>query len=97
MKSYALAAVLSSLMVAGPALADNDFRALGQVSNLKPMTESQLAAVEGGQACSGGLALANTCLNVAVPTITAYNVSLFGLLGATTNQSVWQYTSQSIQ
>ncbi|MBP1148242.1 MULTISPECIES: hypothetical protein [Methylocaldum] len=96
MKSYALAAVLSSVMVAGPALADNDFRALGQVSNLTPMTETQLAAVEGGQSCSGLLSFANTCLNVAVPTITAYNVSFLGLLGATT-QSIKQVTNQYIQ
>ncbi|WP_026611586.1 hypothetical protein [Methylocaldum szegediense] len=50
MKSYALAAVLSSVMVAGSAWADadSDFRALGQVSNLTPMSEEQLADVEGG-------------------------------------------------
>jgi hypothetical protein len=48
MKSYALAAVLSSMMVTGSAFADNDFRALGQVSNLPPMSEEQLADVEGG-------------------------------------------------
>lgn len=92
MKSYALAAVLSSLMVAGPALADNDFRALGQVSNLKPMSESQLAAVEGGQSCSGVVSFANTCLNVAVPTVVAINLGLF----ANPSQYVTQFTSQYI-
>ncbi|BBA36333.1 hypothetical protein sS8_4403 [Methylocaldum marinum] len=95
MKSYALAAVLSSLMVAGPALADNDFRALGQVSSLKPMTESQLAAVEGGQTASGFFSIGNTALNVATPTISAINASLFGLFGATT-QTIGQFTSQTI-
>jgi hypothetical protein len=50
MKSYALAAVLSSVIVTGSAWADadNDFRALGQVSDLTPMSEEQLADVEGG-------------------------------------------------
>ncbi|HYE35068.1 hypothetical protein [Methylocaldum sp.] len=48
MKSYVLGAVLSSVMVAGPALADNDFHALGGASNLKPMAEENLGAVEGG-------------------------------------------------
>jgi hypothetical protein len=94
MKAYALVAVLSSVMVAGPALADNDFRALGQVSNLTPMTETQLAAVEGGQSCSGGLFnLANTCLNVAVPTVVAINL---GILGSP-SQYIKQITSQYIQ
>ena len=92
MKSYALAAVLSSLMVAGPALADNDFRALGQVSSLKPMSEAQLEAVEGGQACSGFFSIGNACLNVALPTITAVNL---GVLGSAV-QGVVQVTEQSI-
>jgi len=96
MKSYALAAVLSSLAIAGPAMADNEFRALGQVSGVTAMSEGQLAAVEGGQACSGViLNAANTCLNVAVPTVTAFNVSLLGLLGAT-NQNITQVTRQHI-
>jgi hypothetical protein len=92
MKAYALVAVLSSVMVAGPALADNDFRALGQVSNLTPMTETQLAAVEGGQSCSGFFSIGNTCLNVAVPTITAVNLSLFGR----GFQDIVQVTNQGI-
>jgi len=93
MKAYALAAVLSSIVMAGPAMADNDFRALGQVSSLTPMTEGQLAAVEGGQSCSGGLNLANTCLNVAVPTVVAINL---GILGVAT-QAITQVTNQFIQ
>jgi hypothetical protein len=96
MKSYALAAVLSSLMVAGPALADNDFRALGQVSNLKPMSESQLAAVEGGEVPSALLSIGNTALNVATPTITALNANVLGLFGAVVTQTIGQYTSQTI-
>jgi len=96
MKAYALAAVLSSIVMAGPAMADNDFRALGQVSSLTPMTEGQLAAVEGGQSCSGFLSLANTCLNVAVPTVTATNANILGILGAST-QHITQVTNQFIQ
>jgi hypothetical protein len=92
MKTYVVAAVLSSVMAAGPAMADNDFRALGKVANLSPMTEGQLAAVEGGQSCSGFLSLANMCLNVVVPTITALNVALVGKA----NQSVTQITTQDI-
>jgi len=92
MKSYALAAVLSSVMVAGPAMADNEFRALGKASGLPAMSEGQLAAVEGGHACSGVVNVANTCLNVAVPTVTAVNVALFGKA----NQRVTQITKQHI-
>jgi hypothetical protein len=76
-------------------MADNDFRALGKVANLSPMTEGQLAAVEGGQSCSGLLAIGNTCLNVATPTVIGLNASLLGLFGAT-NQWVKQVTTQSI-
>ncbi len=47
MKSYALAAALSLLMVSGSVFADNDFRTLGQASNLTPMNEEQLAAGAG--------------------------------------------------
>ncbi|MGX2038939.1 hypothetical protein ACWJKU_02230 [Methylocaldum sp. MU1018] len=86
MKSYALAAVLSSVMVAGPALADNDFRALGKVSSLAPMTEGQLASVE------GGLLDTTLNLNVAVPTITAVNLALLG----NARQHIDQDTNQSI-
>ncbi|CAI8852444.1 hypothetical protein [Methylocaldum szegediense] len=94
MKSYALAAVLSSMMVAGSAFADNDFRALGKVSNVTPMSEQQLAAVEGG-ACNGILSAANLCANLAVPTVVGFNVSLLGLLGAT-SQTIAQVTTQSL-
>jgi hypothetical protein len=93
MKLFALAAVLSSVVAAGPALADNDFRALGQVSSLKPMSDAQLEAVEGGQACSGFFSIGNTCVNVAVPTITAINL---GVLGPAV-QNIAQVTKQSIQ
>jgi hypothetical protein len=94
MKSYALAAVLSSMMVAGSAFADNDFRALGQVSSLTPMSEQQLAAVEGG-ACNGILNAVNVCTNLAVPTVIGFNVSLLGLLGVT-SQTIAQVTTQSM-
>jgi len=93
MKSYALAAVLSSLAIAGPAMADNEFRALGQVSGVTAMSEGQLAAVEGGQACSGGLNLANTCLNLAIPTVVAVNL---GILGSP-SQHIKQFTDQYIR
>jgi hypothetical protein len=74
-------------------MADNDFRALGKVANLSPMTEGQLAAVEGGQSCSSGfLSFANTCLNVAVPTVIAINL---GILGSP-SQYVKQITEQFI-
>ncbi|MGX2041778.1 hypothetical protein ACWJKU_16850 [Methylocaldum sp. MU1018] len=87
MKSYALAAVLSSVMVAGSALADNDFRALGKVSSLAPMTEGQLASVEGGFADN----ILN--LNAAIPTITAVNAAV--LLG-NARSHIDQDTNQSI-
>jgi len=93
MKTFALVAVLSSVMVAGPAMADNDFRALGKVASLTPMTEGQLAAVEGGSSCSGVLSIANTCLNVAVPTVTAINVALLGK----SHQDIKQITTQVIK
>lgn len=97
MKSYALAAVLSSVMVTGSAFADNDFRALGRVSNLTPMSEAQLAAVEGGWsggggACGGGLInLANVCLNLAVPVVVGINVSVLGVATQTIAQVTEQY------
>jgi hypothetical protein len=94
MKSYALAAVLSSMMVAGSAFADNDFRALGQVSDLSPMSEQQLAAVEGG-ACFGLLNTVNLCVNLATPSVVGFNASLFGLLGPVT-QPVSQALTQSM-
>ncbi|CAI8852389.1 hypothetical protein [Methylocaldum szegediense] len=94
MKSYALAAVLSSMMVAGSAFADNDFRALGKVSNVTPMSEQQLAAVEGG-ACFGVLNTVNICVNLATPSVVGFNGSLFGLFGPVT-QPVSQAVTQSI-
>lgn len=93
MKSFALIAVMSSVMVTGSAFADSDFRALGQVSNLTPMSEKQLASVDGGHACGGGLInVGNVCANVAVPTVFAINVGLLG--GA--RQNITQVTKQSI-
>jgi hypothetical protein len=98
MKSYALAAVLSSVMVTGSAFADNDFRALSQASNLIPMSEAQLAAVEGGWsggggACGGGLInLANVCLNLALPVAVGTNVSVLGVA----TQTIAQVTKQRI-
>jgi len=97
MKSYAIAAVLSSVMMTGPALAGNDFRALDKVSSLKPMTEGQLAAVEGGVVNRGGgtcSGLANVCLNLAIPTITAVNL---GILSKNANQFIVQKTTQVIK
>ncbi len=92
MKSYALAAALSSAMVTGSAFADADFRALGQVSHLTPMSEEQLAAVEGG-ACNGGLInLANVCLNLAVPVSVGINLSVLGIA----TQTIAQVTTQSM-
>ncbi|CAI8849079.1 hypothetical protein [Methylocaldum szegediense] len=96
MKSYALAAVLSSMMVTGSAFADNDFRALGQVSNLTPMSEEQLATVEGGWsgggACGGGLInLANVCLNLALPVVVGINLSVLGVASQTIAQVTEQY------
>jgi hypothetical protein len=96
MKSYALAAVLSSMMVTGSAFADNDFRALGQVSNLTPMSEEQLAAVEGGwsggSACGSGLInIANVCLNLALPVVVGINVSVLGVATQTIAQVTEQY------
>ncbi|WP_133717795.1 hypothetical protein [Methylocaldum gracile] len=101
MKSYAIAAVLSSVMMAGPAMADNDFRALGKVSSLKPMTEGQLSAVEGGilfpfkKDHDRKLNVGNVNLNqnIAVTTITAVNLAL-GKGGA--NQNIVAVTQQSI-
>jgi hypothetical protein len=95
MKAYALAAVLSSMMVAGSAFADNDFRALGQVSSLTPMSEQQLAAVEGG-ACFGLLNAVNICVNLATPSVFGFNGSLLGLLGPVT-QPVSQVLTQSMK
>ncbi|MBP1149835.1 MULTISPECIES: hypothetical protein [Methylocaldum] len=99
MKSYAIAAVLSSVMMAGPAMADNDFRALGKVSSLKPMTEGQLSAVEGGilfpfkKDHDRKLNVGNVNQNIAVTTITAVNLAL-GKGGA--NQNIVAVTQQSI-
>ncbi|WP_133718829.1 hypothetical protein [Methylocaldum gracile] len=99
MKSYAIAAVLSSVMMAGPAMADNDFRALGKVSSLKPMTEGQLSAVEGGTLIpfkkdnGGKVNAGNVNQNIAVTTITAVNVALFK---GDANQTIVAVTQQSI-
>ncbi len=98
MKSYVLAVALSSALVAGPVMADNEFKALSKMSSATPMTEGRLAAVEGGHmnnrgggSCSG---FANTCLNVAVPTVIALNL---GVLSKRTSQTVVQTTTQSIR
>ena len=44
---------LSSVIVNGSAVANDDFHALGRASGLMPMSEEQLAAVEGGQIAVG--------------------------------------------
>jgi hypothetical protein len=104
MKSYAIAAVLSSVMMAGPVMADNDFRALGKVASVKSMTEGQLSAVEGGiflpfknhdfkKGHDRKLNVGNVNQNIAVTTITAVNLN-FGKGGAT--QNIVAVTQQSI-
>lgn len=97
MKSYAIAAVLSSVMMTGPVLAENDFRALDKMSSVQAMTEVQLAAVEGGVVTRGGgtcSGLGNVCFNLAIPTITAVNL---GILSKNVNQSIVQRTTQVIR
>jgi hypothetical protein len=97
MKSYAMAALLSSVITAGPALADSEFRALSKVSSVAPMTEGQLASVEGGVVNRGGgtcSGLGNVCLNLAIPTITAVNLGLFS---KNANQFIVQKTTQVIR
>lgn len=49
MKSFSEVLFLSSVIVTGPAIAHDDFHALGQASGPTPMSEKQLAAVEGGK------------------------------------------------
>lgn len=97
MKSYAIAAVLSSVMMTGPVLAENDFRALDKMSSPQAMTEVQLAAVEGGDVRRGGgtcSGLGNVCFNLAIPTITAVNL---GILSKNVNQAIVQRTTQVIR
>ncbi|CAI8838298.1 hypothetical protein [Methylocaldum szegediense] len=97
MKSYILAVALSSALVAGPVMADNDFQALSKMSGATPMTEGQLAAVEGGHVNRGGgscSGFANLCLNIAIPTVVGINVGVFS---KHTNQTIVQTTTQSIR
>lgn len=84
-KSYLLGIALSSLLAA-PAMAGEDFRALSEVSGLTPMAEEQLATIEGGAACSSFNFLSiqagapQTCLNLGV--ITQTNAALVAGLQA---------------
>lgn len=97
MKSYILAVALSSALVAGPVMADNDFQALSKMSGATPMTEGQLAAVEGGHENRGGgscSGFANVCLNLAVPTVIGINLGVFS---KHTDQTIVQKTTQSIK
>ncbi|CAI8764543.1 hypothetical protein [Methylocaldum szegediense] len=97
MKSYAMAVLLSSVITAGPVMAESEFRALDKVSGVTAMSEGRLASVEGGVikhgsgTCSG---VGNVCLNLAIPTITAVNLGLFS---KNANQFIVQKTTQVIR
>jgi hypothetical protein len=79
--SLMLGAVLSTLFATAPAMADDDFRALGPVSGATAMTEERLEAVEGGllNCVIGAVNICpQTAVAVANSNITQSNVNVLG-------------------
>jgi hypothetical protein len=91
--SFILGAALSALFATAPAMADDDFRALGQVSGTTAMTEERLEAVEGGllNCVIGAINICpQTAIAVANSNITQSNVNVLGLATQTNTAIVTQ-------